>query len=38
MRHDEGQFTTADGIDIYTQTWATDGEPKAILLIVHGLG
>lgn len=38
MRHREERFTTPDGIDIYTQTWSAAGMPKAVILIVHGLG
>ncbi len=38
MHHTEGSFTTTDGLEIFTQTWTTNGEPKANLLIVHGLG
>jgi alpha-beta hydrolase superfamily lysophospholipase len=38
MRHIQDKVTTSDGFSLYTQTWATEGEPKAILLIVHGIG
>ena len=38
MRHSEGQFATPDGANIYTQAWLPDETPKAIILIVHGLG
>jgi len=38
MEHREDHFTTPDGYDIYTQAWLPDAEPKAIILIVHGLG
>lgn len=38
MRHIEGHLTTPDGADIYTQAWLPDAAPRAIILIVHGLG
>lgn len=38
MRHTEGHFTTPDGTDIYTQAWLPENKPRAILLILHGLG
>jgi len=38
MRHEEGFFQGVRGIRIYRQSWLPDGEPRAVLLIVHGLG
>ena len=38
MRHTAGHFTTPDGAGIYTQAWLPDDTPRAIILIVHGLG
>jgi len=38
MHHSENHFTTPDGSTIYTQAWLPDAKPKAIILIVHGLG
>jgi acylglycerol lipase len=38
MRHEEGFFQGVRGIRIYHQCWLPEGEPKAVLLIVHGLG
>lgn len=38
MRHEEGTFQGVRGVEIYYQVWLPDGEPKAVLLIVHGLG
>ena len=38
MRHEEGFFQGIRGAHIYQQCWLPDGEPKAVLLIVHGLG
>ena len=38
MKHTEGNFTGVRNAKIYYQGWLPDGEPKAVLLIVHGLG
>lgn len=38
MKRTEGRFTTVDGLELYYQQWHPDGEVKAGLLIVHGLG
>ncbi len=38
MRHDEGTFKGAGGLELYAQRWRPDGEPKAVLAIVHGFG
>jgi acylglycerol lipase len=38
MRHEEGFFQGIRGTRIYRQCWLPDGEPRAVLLIVHGLG
>jgi acylglycerol lipase len=37
MEHQEGTFKGVRDADIYYQYWLPAGEPKAILLIVHGL-
>ena len=37
MRHQEGFFKGVRDTRIYFQNWLPEGEPKAILLIVHGL-
>ncbi len=37
MIHAEGSFKTPQGATMYYQHWQPDGNPKAILLIVHGL-
>jgi alpha-beta hydrolase superfamily lysophospholipase len=37
MRHQEGFFTGIRGADIYYQCWLPEGEPRSVLLIVHGL-
>jgi alpha-beta hydrolase superfamily lysophospholipase len=38
MEHREDHFITPDGYDVYTQAWLPGGKPRAIMLIVHGLG
>jgi alpha-beta hydrolase superfamily lysophospholipase len=37
MNHQEGFFTGADDKQIYYQAWLPEGDPKAVLLVVHGL-
>jgi dienelactone hydrolase len=37
MVHHEGTFTTPDAVTIYQQSWLPDGEPKAVVLLLHGL-
>lgn len=37
MKHQEGTFKGIRGETIYYQSWLPEGEPRAILLIVHGL-
>jgi len=38
MQHTEGNFKGVRNTNIYYQAWLPDEEPKAVLLIVHGLG
>lgn len=38
MVHEEGFFQGVRGMRIYRQSWLPDGEPRAAVLIVHGLG
>jgi alpha-beta hydrolase superfamily lysophospholipase len=37
MKHQEGFFKGVRGANIYYQNWFTENDPKAVLLIVHGL-
>jgi acylglycerol lipase len=37
MNHKEGHFKGLNNLDIYYQGWLPEGEPLAVLLIVHGL-
>jgi len=38
MEHIEGNFKGVRDMNIYYQAWLPEGEAKAVLLIVHGLG
>ena len=38
MRHEDGFFEGVRGVRVYRQCWLPDGDPKAVLLVVHGLG
>ena len=35
--HDEGRFRTLDGLQLFWQRWAPDEEPRAVVVIVHGV-
>ncbi len=37
MKHKDGTFKGVRDANIYYQSWLPEGEPKAILVIVHGL-
>lgn len=37
MTHKTDSFKTADGMTIHTEAWLPDGDPKAVVLLVHGL-
>lgn len=37
-RHEEGRFVGERGIEIYYQSWAPLGKPRAILVLTHGIG
>ena len=37
MKHEEGFFKGVRGAKIYFQSWLPESEPRAVLLIVHGL-
>lgn len=38
MTHSEYHWKSADGLDIFAQSWMPGGKPKAIINLVHGLG
>lgn len=37
MKHAEGNFKGLKGLNLYYQSWSPDTDPKAVLLVVHGL-
>ena len=37
MKHQEGFFTGVREMKIYYQSWLPESEPRAVLLIAHGL-
>jgi alpha-beta hydrolase superfamily lysophospholipase len=37
MKHQEGHFKGLKDLDIYYQGWLPEGDPAAVLLVVHGL-
>ncbi len=36
--HSEAFFTTSDGLSLYRQRWLPQGEPRAVVAVLHGLG
>ena len=38
MNHVEGNFRGVRNLSVYTQAWLPEGDPKAAVLVVHGLG
>jgi alpha-beta hydrolase superfamily lysophospholipase len=38
MKHFEYSWKTHDGLLVFAQTWQPQGEPKAVVALVHGLG
>lgn len=38
MKHREGYFFGADATKLYYQNWQPEGEVKAIVVLIHGLG
>ncbi|PIE80562.1 MAG: lysophospholipase [Chloroflexi bacterium] len=38
MQHTENTFTGHDGLKLFYQSWRPDTAPKAVLIIIHGLG
>lgn len=37
MRHGEGSFISVDGLGIFFQSWLPDDDPRAVVMLVHGL-
>lgn len=38
MKHEEMLWTSYDGLPLFAQKWAPDGEIKGVINLVHGLG
>jgi len=38
VKHDETTHTAPDGAEIFRQTWRPDDAPRAVLVLIHGLG
>lgn len=38
MQHAEGTLRAHDGLELYHQSWRPDGDAKAAIMLVHGLG
>jgi acylglycerol lipase len=38
MKHETGKFRGARQAEIFWQSWLPEGEPRAVLLVVHGIG
>ncbi len=38
MRHNESKFDGFGGLELYYQRWRPEGEPEAVLAVVHGFG
>lgn len=38
MKHHESIHTARDGSTVYWQQWVPDDEPRAVLVLIHGLG
>ena len=37
-QHIEGTFNSSDGLSIHHQAWLPDGDPRGVVMLVHGLG
>jgi hypothetical protein len=35
MKHNEGKFTGAGGLEFYYQCWQPDGQPRAVSVTTH---
>jgi alpha-beta hydrolase superfamily lysophospholipase len=38
MKHSEEMHEAADGAEVFRQQWLPDGQPRAVIVLVHGLG
>ncbi len=37
MNHTEERFKTPDGVQLYAQAWSPEGQPRAVIFLIHGL-
>jgi inorganic pyrophosphatase len=37
VNHTEERFKTPDGVQLYAQAWAPEGQPRAVIFLIHGL-
>lgn len=38
MQHNTSVFKSSDGLNIHTESWLPDSDPRAVVLISHGVG
>ena len=38
MKHSEWQWQSSDRVELYRQSWAPEGEAKAVITLIHGFG
>ena len=38
MAHSESMHTARDGAQLYWQEWLPEGTPRAVIVLIHGLG
>ena len=38
MLHTESNWQTKDGVSVFARTWKPDGNSKAVVILIHGLG
>lgn len=38
MRHEEGHFARTGGLELFWQCWRREGDPRAVVALVHGVG
>jgi alpha-beta hydrolase superfamily lysophospholipase len=38
MKHEEASFHGLNGLELYYQRWQADVEPRAVIVLVHGIG
>ncbi|MDJ0767499.1 MAG: alpha/beta hydrolase [Ilumatobacter sp.] len=38
MLHTHDYFVSSDGLQLFRQAWLPDGDPRGVVLVIHGLG